>query len=592
MTTVPAHHELKWPRLEVTPRDFAACCQLSGRTQVNDEKRKGKVFRVPDKFTLPKSLNFKVASLKKTDRAAGTSANHRAAAATAWVMSNASGDFSNAPMLWTGRLTVIYILKFFEMTLSSSKTTITFFIISKFSVRYFTTMTDSQQHLNWKIVLCSYVFDRVWESELFNWLDSGKLQNHIIGGVFLLKRYVYQNNAGKAILCFGFHTYAALGVALEKKTIDGKDCDWDINHKFNIQFIFVIVLLSKLKPCFAYQVVMFQSVKLDNDNIPTTTKSTQAKAAFLSLQPGLPHGHPGVGELWVYLDDEQRHHRCQMDATSHTIGAYEQTSWSHPQPWERVGGDRGTPNAAQVCRKGRRYFDFEVLGTYPWEAELHVARERQRQRKTWKHYQDRLGQGSSGTPVARGIRGGEETDDQLAMWQRSAKGLVSKRYHCSGQGTWPGSRERFQICSRDCIEPRTCREGEKATWARGNTRGTTNFHTCKFEIFATKRSWCNVQPQSNSVSIPMLLSRIPGRIGKWFFKHGFSITQPNVKWPTDVVVKCRVVNESKERQTAFWTAERSPGGVRWKASPSSMLHMALHPETDPSKMFLGEWKYS
>ena len=42
-------------------------------------------------------------------------------------------------------------------------------------------------------------------------------------GVFLLKRHIYQNSAGKAVICLGFKNYAALGLGLDRVTVDGKD---------------------------------------------------------------------------------------------------------------------------------------------------------------------------------------------------------------------------------------------------------------------------------------------------------------------------------------------------------------------------------
>ena len=42
-------------------------------------------------------------------------------------------------------------------------------------------------------------------------------------GSFLLKRRIYQNTAGKAFLCLGFHTYAAIGYPLEKAKVKDKD---------------------------------------------------------------------------------------------------------------------------------------------------------------------------------------------------------------------------------------------------------------------------------------------------------------------------------------------------------------------------------
>lgn len=65
-------------------------------------KRSGKVFTLPETFKLPKALNFTIKNLKQVDRSAGTAANQRAAAATAWVLSNSQSNFRHAPMAWTG----------------------------------------------------------------------------------------------------------------------------------------------------------------------------------------------------------------------------------------------------------------------------------------------------------------------------------------------------------------------------------------------------------------------------------------------------------------------------------------------------------
>ena len=103
MTSVPQQHDLKWPRLEPTPHDFAEAMKLGGRSRLAEDTKKGSVFTVSSKFVLPKSLKFTVANLKQIDRSAGTAANQRAAAATAWILANAGNDFAHAPMTWTGQ---------------------------------------------------------------------------------------------------------------------------------------------------------------------------------------------------------------------------------------------------------------------------------------------------------------------------------------------------------------------------------------------------------------------------------------------------------------------------------------------------------
>jgi hypothetical protein len=103
MTCVPMHNELKWPRLEPTAGDFTTSMALAGRDLVRGEDaRPGKVFKVPKSLTLPKSLDFTVKQLRQVERSAGTLANQRSAAATAWILSNSTSGFEHAPMAWTG----------------------------------------------------------------------------------------------------------------------------------------------------------------------------------------------------------------------------------------------------------------------------------------------------------------------------------------------------------------------------------------------------------------------------------------------------------------------------------------------------------
>ncbi|CAK9047681.1 Uncharacterized protein SCF082_LOCUS26671, partial [Durusdinium trenchii] len=99
MTCVPTQDELKWPRLDATPEDFTAAMKQSNRMTPTG-KRSGKVFTLPETFKLPKALNFTIKNLKQVDRSAGTAANQRAAAATAWVLSNSQSNFRHAPMVY------------------------------------------------------------------------------------------------------------------------------------------------------------------------------------------------------------------------------------------------------------------------------------------------------------------------------------------------------------------------------------------------------------------------------------------------------------------------------------------------------------
>ena len=102
MTCVPSHNSLGWKRVEPTPRDFMDTMAAGGRLDSAEEARKGKVFTVPTTFALPKCLKFNAKGLKSNDRAAGTAANQRAAAATAWILANSASGFVNGPMSWTG----------------------------------------------------------------------------------------------------------------------------------------------------------------------------------------------------------------------------------------------------------------------------------------------------------------------------------------------------------------------------------------------------------------------------------------------------------------------------------------------------------
>ncbi|CAK8995796.1 unnamed protein product [Durusdinium trenchii] len=97
-----AEDELKWTRLEPTANDFTRCV---GQTRFSvDEKKRGKTFDIPKAFALPACLRYKPSNLKVVDRSAGTAANHRSAAATAWIISNAVSDFRHAADAWTGCL--------------------------------------------------------------------------------------------------------------------------------------------------------------------------------------------------------------------------------------------------------------------------------------------------------------------------------------------------------------------------------------------------------------------------------------------------------------------------------------------------------
>ena len=104
MLCVPSHSDLDWPRLEPSPADFVDAMKTGGRVVLEEDTQKGKVFTVPKSMTLPKALNFTVSNLQKVDRSAGTAANQRAAAATAWILSNAASGFIHGPMAWTGEM--------------------------------------------------------------------------------------------------------------------------------------------------------------------------------------------------------------------------------------------------------------------------------------------------------------------------------------------------------------------------------------------------------------------------------------------------------------------------------------------------------
>ena len=103
MTSVPQHAELQWPALEPTCDDFTQCMGVNGFNRTPDlAQSSNKIFTIPTSFQLPKELNFTLANLKKVSRSAGTAANHRSAAASAWLMANSATDFSGAGMAWAG----------------------------------------------------------------------------------------------------------------------------------------------------------------------------------------------------------------------------------------------------------------------------------------------------------------------------------------------------------------------------------------------------------------------------------------------------------------------------------------------------------
>ena len=103
MTSVPQHADLEWPSLEPTCDDFIDCMGVSGFNRNPDlVQASNKIFTIPTSLQLPRELNFTVANLKRVTRSAGTAANHRSAAASAWLMANSSTNFSGAAMAWSG----------------------------------------------------------------------------------------------------------------------------------------------------------------------------------------------------------------------------------------------------------------------------------------------------------------------------------------------------------------------------------------------------------------------------------------------------------------------------------------------------------
>lgn len=103
MTSVPQHSELEWPRLEPSIDDFIRSMAARGFAEpVEGNRDSNKIFTIPSAFSLPKSLGFNIANLKKIGRKAGTEANHKSAAASAWLLANAASHFEAAPMAWTG----------------------------------------------------------------------------------------------------------------------------------------------------------------------------------------------------------------------------------------------------------------------------------------------------------------------------------------------------------------------------------------------------------------------------------------------------------------------------------------------------------
>ena len=96
--------ELGWPRLEPTCDDFVQGMGMRGFSDPLDAKNdsSNKVFTIPSSLALPKKLGFTIANLKTIGRKAGTEANQKSAAATAWVLANSASDFVAAPMAWSG----------------------------------------------------------------------------------------------------------------------------------------------------------------------------------------------------------------------------------------------------------------------------------------------------------------------------------------------------------------------------------------------------------------------------------------------------------------------------------------------------------
>ena len=96
--------ELGWPRLEPTSADFVKGMGMHRLSDPLDAKNdpNNKIFTIPSSFALPKTLGFTIANLKTVGRKAGTEANQKSAAATAWVLANSASGFVAAPMAWSG----------------------------------------------------------------------------------------------------------------------------------------------------------------------------------------------------------------------------------------------------------------------------------------------------------------------------------------------------------------------------------------------------------------------------------------------------------------------------------------------------------
>ena len=70
--------------------------------------------------------------------------------------------------------------------------------------------------------------------------------NSVVGS-FLLKGHIYvSNDSGRAYLCLGFQTYAAIGFPLEKKQVDGKDT---VSYEHLINKKSKIIGFTDLKHC-------------------------------------------------------------------------------------------------------------------------------------------------------------------------------------------------------------------------------------------------------------------------------------------------------------------------------------------------------
>ena len=112
-------------------------------------------------------------------------------------------------------------------------------------------------------------------------------------GCFLLKRRVYLNSSGKAFLCLGFQTYAAVGIPLEKQEVDGKD-----------RLLKTMVVSKNYGICWMMVSPLLNSFFRGGPQLGALQTSVQN--IYRSAASGVPFGDPWEGIIGQHhMDDEQ-----------------------------------------------------------------------------------------------------------------------------------------------------------------------------------------------------------------------------------------------------------------------------------------------